>query len=81
MSVAAVVRTVQQVGRRTVRVALGTNPSSKYQVRDLRLLTEFRARVPGVEITPFPVTVKLVYEDVLQRVRHPGVGTRPALAT
>ncbi len=81
VSVAAVLRTVQQVGRRTVRVALGTNPASRYQVRDLRLLTEFAHEFRGVDITPFPVTVKLVYEDVLQRVRRSGVGARAALAT
>jgi UDP-glucose 4-epimerase len=80
VSVAAVLRTVQEVGRRTVRVALGTSPSSMYQVRDLRLVTQFAHEFRDVDITPFPVAVKRVYEDVLQRVRLRGLA-RDALAT
>lgn len=67
MSVCAVLRTVQQVSHRTVRVALGTNPSSKYQVRDLRVCTNFPKEFKRVAITPFPVTVKRVYDDALQQ--------------
>ncbi|BBZ69190.1 hypothetical protein MPRS_02830 [Mycobacterium paraseoulense] len=69
VSVCAVVRTVQQVAHRTVRIALGTSPSSHYHVRDLRLYTDFPHDFRGVAITPFPVTVKRVYDDVLWRVR------------
>jgi UDP-glucose 4-epimerase len=75
VSVCTVLRTVQQVAHRTVRIALGTSPSSHYHVRDLRLCTHFRHEFQGVAITPFPVTVKRVYDDVLRRVRLPGVGT------
>jgi UDP-glucose 4-epimerase len=67
VSVCAVVRTVQQVAHRRVRIALGTSPSSKYHVRDLRLCTLFRHEFRGVVITPFPVTVKRVYDDILQQ--------------
>jgi UDP-glucose 4-epimerase len=67
VSVYAVLRTVQQVAHRTVRIALGTSPASKYHVRDLRLCTHFPHDFQGVAITPFPVTVKRVYDDVLRQ--------------
>ncbi len=66
VSVCAVLRTVEQVAHRTVRIALGTSPSSKYQVRDLRLCTHFQHEFRGVAITPFPVTVKRIYDHVLR---------------
>ncbi|OBJ02821.1 hypothetical protein A5660_21390 [Mycobacterium alsense] len=66
VSVCTVVRTVQQVAHRTVRIALGTSPSSTYHVRDLRLSTDFRNDFHRVAITPFPVAVKRVYDDVLR---------------
>jgi UDP-glucose 4-epimerase len=80
VSVAAVLRTVQHVARRGVRVALGTSPASRFQVRDLRIATHFAGDIRDVEITPFPVAVKQVYEDILQRVRHPSDSAAP-LAT
>ena len=67
VSVCTVLRTVQQVAHRTVRIALGTSPSSHYQVRDLRLCTDFPRDFQDVAITPFPVTVKRVYDDVLRQ--------------
>ena len=66
VSVCAVLRTVEQVAHRTVRIALGTSPSSKYHVRDLRLCTHFPDDFQGVAITPFPVTVKRIYDHVLR---------------
>jgi len=75
VSVCTVVRTVQQVAHRTVRIALGRSPSSSYHVRDLRLCTRYPHEFQGVAITPFPVTVKRVYDDVLWRVRLPAVAT------
>jgi UDP-glucose 4-epimerase len=75
VSVCTVLRTVQQVAHRTVRIALGRNPSSNYHVRDLRLCTRYPHEFHDVAITPFPVTVKRVYDDVLRRVCLPGVGT------
>jgi UDP-glucose 4-epimerase len=75
VTVCTVLRTVQQVAHRTVRIALGTSPSSQYHVRDLRICTHYPHEFQGVTITPFPVTVKRVYDDVLQCVRLPGVGT------
>ena len=71
VSVCTVVRTVQQVAHRTVRIALGTSPSSQYHVRDLRLCTHFPHDFQGVAITPFPVTVKRVYDDVLRHKQCP----------
>nr|WP_277396069.1 NAD-dependent epimerase/dehydratase family protein [Mycobacterium gordonae] len=67
VSVCTVVRTVQQVAHRSVRIALGTSPSSRYHVRDLRLCTNFPDDFGDVAITPFPVTVKRVYDDVLRQ--------------
>lgn len=67
VSVATVLRTVQQVAHSTVRIGLGRSPSSKYQVRDLRLRTNFAHEFRGVAITPLPVTVKRVYDDVLRQ--------------
>jgi UDP-glucose 4-epimerase len=58
---------VQQIAHRSVRIALGSSPSSRYHVRDLRLCTEFQDDFHSVPITPFPVTVKRVYDDVLRR--------------
>jgi len=75
VSVCTVVRTVQQVAHRTVRIALGRSPSSNYHVRDLRLRTRYPHEFRGVVITPFPVIVKRVYDDVLQRVCLPGAGS------
>lgn len=66
VSVCTVLRTVQQVAHRRVRIALGTSPSSRYHVRDLRLRTHFSQDFQSVPITPFPVTVKRVYDDVLR---------------
>jgi UDP-glucose 4-epimerase len=67
VSVCTVLRTVQQVAHRPVRIALGTSPSSRFHVRDLRLCTHFPQEFQAVAITPFPVTVKHVYDDVLWR--------------
>ena len=67
VSVCTVVRTVQQVAHRTVRIALGRSPSSSYHVRDLRICTHFPQEFQGVAITPFPVTVKRVYDDLLRQ--------------
>ncbi len=74
VSVATVIRTVQLVAHRTVRVALGASPSSKYHVRDLRLCTQYGHEFQDVAITPFPVTVKRVYDAMLrpeQEFRRP----------
>lgn len=71
VSVCTVVRTVQQVAHRMVRIALGTSPASVYHVRDLRICTEFPHEFQTVAITPFPVAVKRVYDDVLQRICLP----------
>jgi UDP-glucose 4-epimerase len=74
VSVCTVVRTVQQVAHRTVRIAHGRSPSSNYHVRDLRLSTRYPHEFQNVAITPFPVTVKRVYDDVLKRLCLPGLG-------
>jgi hypothetical protein len=55
VSVCTVLRTVQQVAHRTIRIGLATSPSSNYHVRDLRLCTHFTHEFQGLAITPFPV--------------------------
>ncbi len=67
VSVCMVIRTVQQVAHRAVRIALGTSPSTRYHVRDLRLCTHFPHDFQGMSITPLPLIVKRVYDDVLQQ--------------
>lgn len=71
VSVCTVVRTVQQVAHRSVRIALGASSSSRYHVRDLRLCTNHSEEFKDVAITPFPVTVKRVYDDVLRQQALP----------
>lgn len=71
VSVCTVMRTVQQVAHRTVRIALGSSPSSRYHVRDLRVCTHFPREFQDVAITPFPVTVKRVYDEVLRQQAMP----------
>lgn len=71
VSVCTVLRTVEQVAHRAIRIALATTPSAKYHVRDLRLCTDFPQELQGVAITPFPVTVKRVYDHVLRQQARP----------
>ena len=78
VSVCTVVRTVQQVAHRTVRIALGRSPSSNYHARDLRVCTRYPHEFADIAITPFPVIVKRVYDDVLGRVCLPGAGSLEA---
>ncbi|UXA04228.1 SDR family oxidoreductase [Mycobacterium sp. SMC-2] len=78
VSVCAVVRTVQQVAHRTVRIALGTSPSTRYHVRDLRLSTNFPREFQDVAITPFPVTVKRVYDGILRSAFLPSSISSPS---
>lgn len=67
VSVCSVIRTVQQIAHRAVRIALGASPSSRYHVRDLRLGTQFPQDFQGVAITPFPVIVKRIFDDILRQ--------------
>ena len=63
MTVGQLIRTVQQVTKRHIPVALGSHSSARDQVLDLRL-------EPSIEIaqqTPLPVGVKSTFLDILSR--------------
>ena len=67
-SIAQLLRTVQDVTRRKVPVAMGTHPSSRLQAPELRFIPS----VPtGVELpsTPLPVGIKYVFADILSRLQ------------
>lgn len=64
-TVAHVIATVQNVAHRRVPLALGTHPSSRHQVVDLRLVpTE---GLPAAR-TPLPSGVKRVFDSIVTRV-------------
>lgn len=64
-TVAHVIATVQHVAHRRVPLALGTHPTSRHQVVDLRLVPS-----PGLPAatTPLPSGVKRVFDAVVTRV-------------
>ena len=69
ISVAGVLRLVQQVAHRHVQIALGAPAPSGDQVRDLRLVASDAEG--GVRaVTPLPVGVKHVYEHTLRVLRE-----------
>jgi UDP-glucose 4-epimerase len=68
--VAAVLRTVERIARRNILVGLGSNPASRYQVRDLRVITAHPREYTKPPITSLPIGVKLVYEHTLADVKH-----------
>lgn len=61
-TIGQLVRTMNEIAKKRVPVALGSHPSSAAQALDLRL-------VPSLDIpqlTPLPVGMKAVYEDILR---------------
>jgi UDP-glucose 4-epimerase len=64
-TVAHVIATVQNVAHRRVPLALGTHPSARHQVVDLRLVPS--AGLPAAR-TPLPSGVKRVFDSVVTRV-------------
>ena len=72
VTVGQLIRTVQQVTKRHIPVALGSHASARDQVLDLRL-------EPSIEIdrqTPLPVGVKDVFLDILTRMQHTSLHRR-----
>ncbi|MCJ7436638.1 MAG: NAD-dependent epimerase/dehydratase family protein [Acidimicrobiia bacterium] len=67
--VAGIVRVVQQVARRPVRVGLATSPTSGDQPRDLRVVSCAPRDLARAPITPLPVGVKRIYEHTLEILR------------
>jgi UDP-glucose 4-epimerase len=71
-SVGSLVRTVQLVAHRPIRVALGNAPDSERHARDLRVRSNITDHVTRMVPTPLPVGVKRVYEHTLGVLRrHP----------
>lgn len=65
-TVGQLIRTMDEIAKRRVPVALGTHPSSQAQALDLRL----RPTVVPADITPLPVGMKAVHDDILRRTQH-----------
>ena len=66
MTVGQLIRTMKQVTRTRIPVALGSHPSASSQSLDLRLTPS-----PGISTsTPLPVGMKAVYLDILDRVQQ-----------
>jgi len=68
-SVSSLLRTVQLVAHRPIRVALGHAPSSERHARDVRFRSNFSDEITRLAGTPLPVGVKRVYEHALAVVR------------
>ena len=66
MTLAALIHTVESVTKRRIPLALGSHPSAKAQVLDLRMTPT----LPSDERphTPLPVGIRRVYDDVLSRL-------------
>jgi UDP-glucose 4-epimerase len=64
-TVGQLLRTMNQVTKRKVPVALGTHPSAYAQSLDLRLIPTF----PPSSTTPLPAGMKAVFLDILTRVQ------------
>ena len=65
-TVGQLLRTMNQVTKRRVPVALGTHPSAYAQSLDLRLAPT----VPLSTVTPLPAGMKAVFLDILERVQQ-----------
>lgn len=65
-TVGLLIRTMNQIAKRRVPVALGDHASAASQALDLRLIPSHEA-TGG---TPLPVGMKAVYLDILRRVQH-----------
>jgi UDP-glucose 4-epimerase len=82
ISVGSVLRTVQLVAHRPIRIAAGRAPSSEAHAHDLRLRSDFSDHIARMATTPLPVGVKRVYDHTLRVLRdHPHLGTVVAGAT
>lgn len=65
-TIGQLIRSMNQVSRRRVPVALGMHASATAQAADLRVLPTY---VPQ-SLTPLPAGVKSVYLDILERLQH-----------
>lgn len=66
-TIGQLIRTMNEIAKRRVPVALGTHSSASAQADDLRLVPSF----PLPHLTPLPVGMKAVYDDILARAQSP----------
>lgn len=66
-TIGQLIRAMNEIAKRRVPVALGTHSSATAQADDLRLVPS----VPMPQLTPLPVGMKAVYDDILARAQSP----------
>jgi len=66
-TIGQLIRTMNEVTKRKVPVALGTHPSAAAQAPDLRLTPS----TPLPQITPLPAGMKVVHGDLVARLQGP----------
>ena len=66
ITIGQLIRTMNEIAKRKVPVALGTHPSAQAQATDLRLTPS----VTLPRMTPLPAGMKAVYDDILMRIQH-----------
>ena len=64
-TIGQLIRTMRQVSKRRVPVALGSHASAGAQSLDLRLTPT----LPAQDLTPLPAGMKAVYQDILARMQ------------
>lgn len=75
-SLAQLIRTVHDVAHRKVPVALGAHPSAAFQALDLRFVPTPLDHRPLDPLTPLPVGVRSVVDDIRTRVQLEGARAR-----
>ena len=68
-SIGQLVRTAQDVGHRRVPIAMGSHPSARSQAPDLRFEPSALPDGRTVPLTPLPVGMKRVFDDVRWRLQ------------
>jgi UDP-glucose 4-epimerase len=68
-SIGQLVRTAQDVGHRRVPIAMGSHPSARSQAPDLRFVPSPLPDDAAVPLTPLPVGMKRVFDDVRWRLQ------------
>ena len=67
-SIGQILRTCQEVFHRRIPTAMGSHPSSAAQASDLRFITLYSHENDHTAITPLPVGIKTVFDDVSRRL-------------
>lgn len=66
-TIGQLIRTMNEVAKRRVPVALGTHPSANAQAHDLRLMPSVNLE----HVTTLPAGIKAVHDDILSRSQVP----------